>query len=297
MSYTVPWLKEHGQSHAMRFLLAAVHDRRVVTYNELKWFLRKQLPDAHVFSPHVGPVVEHMMDTLRATDPKAPLLSMLVVNSGTRVPGKGAGVYLERDFGQNLKTAYETLSRDEKRAWLAHCADAVFRYPEWDALYRKAFPDGKPLNVLEDRKVISPEEEDGKSRRSGFGGPAESEEHKALKEFIAKSPQALHGRFRSAITETESRLLSGDEIDVLVDINGESTAVEVKSIRSNHADFERGIYQCVKYRAVLAAQYPSTNRSFNAWLVTERNLTPDLKALSKRLGIQTKVVQVNKPRT
>ena len=73
--------------------------------------------------------------------------------------------------------------------------------------------------------------------------------------------------------------------------NDEVLAIEVKSRDSNWADLQRGIYQCVKYQAVLRAQERG-ERTIRTLLVTESDLRPDLENLARRLGIRHLQVQV-----
>lgn len=68
--------------------------------------------------------------------------------------------------------------------------------------------------------------------------------------------------------------------------------VEVKSQRSNDEDFRRGIYQCVKYREIKKAEYAPYTIDVQAVLVTERELSADLKERAKLLGIILKNVAV-----
>ena len=51
--------------------------------------------------------------------------------------------------------------------------------------------------------------------------------------------------------ETEKGLPSGDSIDVSFENNGHWVGVEVKSETSDDLDILRGLYQCVKYQAVM----------------------------------------------
>jgi hypothetical protein len=101
------------------------------------------------------------------------------------------------------------------------------------------------------------------------------------------------------IARDEELLLSGDEIDVFFLTRDHAYLVEVKSIRSNEHDLERGIYQCVKYRAVFKAQRgqkaPSTR--INSILVTEIDPPGHILDLARQLGIALKVVPFNKPRS
>ena len=69
-----------------------------------------------------------------------------------------------------------------------------------------------------------------------------------------------------------------------------TVAIEVKSRDSDWADLRRGVYQCVKYRAVIAAQDIRRKPVVECWLVTEEPLPSDLKTLTRLLGVRTKVV-------
>ena len=61
--------------------------------------------------------------------------------------------------------------------------------------------------------------------------------------------------------------------------NDRILAIEVKSRDSNWADLQRGIYQCVKYQAVLRAQVQG-ERTVRSLLVTGSELRPDLANLA-----------------
>jgi len=53
---------------------------------------------------------------------------------------------------------------------------------------------------------------------------------------------------------TEEYLLSGDTLDVSFRYAEQWVAAEVRSRISDQLDIQRGIFQCVKYRAVMHAQ-------------------------------------------
>jgi hypothetical protein len=69
---------------------------------------------------------------------------------------------------------------------------------------------------------------------------------------------------------------------VLFRYKSEVIVVEVKSRLSNDADLERGLYQCVKYRALLRAEQQAVGAIPNGWaiLVTERPLPAALFELA-----------------
>jgi hypothetical protein len=94
----------------------------------------------------------------------------------------------------------------------------------------------------------------------------EGQDHRQLKEFIAANPQVigLPERLRGKL---EYRLPSGDCVDVLFDNAGEWIAVEVKARHSPDEDVVRGLFQCIKYHAVIEAYQ------------TSRDLPPDARAV------------------
>ena len=127
-----------------------------------------------------------------------------------------------------------------------------------------------------------------------YGGPAESEEHKKLKEWVAARPHDVGLRKSFGKGDLESSLLSGDTVDVLFSDGNDFVTVEVKSCRSNDEDFRRGIYQCVKYRKVKEAEHFPNKVNVQAVLVTERELNSELKARARLLKVRFKCVSVNK---
>ena len=100
-------------------------------------------------------------------------------------------------------------------------------------------------------------------------------------------PGRIDKRFRDADSKTEVDLLSGDRVDVVYRTPDEVVAIEVKSRISDWDDFRRGVYQCVKYRAVMEAQEKedTSGRRVRALLVTETPLPSDLVRTAKRLHV------------
>ena len=124
-----------------------------------------------------------------------------------------------------------------------------------------------------------------------FGAGGESPAHKALKEYVRDHP-SLVGVNGRAETFTEFALPSLDAIDVMFKESDRWTGVEVKSAVSDGVagDYERGIYQTVKYSAILNAMrrdrrygVPQTVRVF---LVLEASMPPSLKAVVAALEIE-----------
>lgn len=151
---------------------------------------------------------------------------------------------------------------------------------------------GSPASIKRLNQISK--EEDGNSPDGRRGGASESEEHKKLKEWVRKNPQeiGLPQSFNQGRAEVE--LESADIVDVMFTDGAQFAVVEVKSCRSGDGDLKRGIYQCVKYRAVKEAEEKPGNTSVRAILVTERDLPSKLKERARLLRVKTKKVSINK---
>lgn len=116
----------------------------------------------------------------------------------------------------------------------------------------------------------------------------ESENHKILKSYVCNNPDFIGLSADFVSRRTEKSLDSGDEVDVYFEYSKSLFAIEIKSRRSNASDVVRGIFQCVKYRAVLRAQESVSMklRQVGAWLVYEGRLTKTHKSIAKRLGVK-----------
>ena len=86
----------------------------------------------------------------------------------------------------------------------------------------------------------------------GWGG-GESAQHLALKLFVRDNPGCLELGIRKAGRE-EYVLPSLDGVDVVFDTPTRIYAVEVKPRNCGPSEHWRGLFQCVKYRALLEAE-------------------------------------------
>ena len=136
------------------------------------------------------------------------------------------------------------------------------------------------------KRVVNPAE---------FGGKGEGMEHKTLKELVHNDCDliltAVRGR---SVKVTDCRmeydLPSGDRVDVSAwDKDRVCWHIEVKSRISSAADIKRGLYQCVKYKAVAEAMErvaPHKKRSVESFLVIEDDLPSTLEDLAEQLGVR-----------
>lgn len=270
----------------MRRLIAVALDGDTVTYGDIKHMLETEEDFSTVFATRIGFVAGALMEHLQKVDPQAPLINVLVVNQVDRQPSKGAGSFMAARFGipklaeNRAKERYPNLWEETYQ----RAAAEVYAYgPEdWAILFEKAFANKLTLDDIEGERDERKEgtENDGldyNHRRYGKGG--EGPEHKALREWVTANPGAIRKSFASARTETEVDLLSGDRVDAVYYCEDRTVVLEVKSRISNEIDLRRGVYQCIKYRAVRAAMDVRDEPIIEAFLVTETPVSGEIAAL------------------
>ena len=98
-------------------------------------------------------------------------------------------------------------------------------------------------------------------------------------------PPRSAGATRTLPTNTEVVLDSADRVDVVYYGPDSTVAIEVKSSDSDDTDLRRGIFQCIKYRAVMEAMDIRQDAQVDTVLVTQRSLPSDLRPLLRLHGI------------
>lgn len=147
--------------------------------------------------------------------------------------------------------------------------------------------------VLEDLGLPQIADATGNKARGGhrFGRGGESPEHKALKAYVHDNPSIVGARRDSRAT-MEYPLPSCDEIDVLFEHDQECVAVEVKASVSDRVvgDYERGIYQTIKYLALLRAMSLDRKRkicgNIRSVLVLQSSLPAGIRKLANTLAVE-----------
>ena len=199
-----------------------------------------------------------------------PQIQGLVVNQKTGLPGDNVHFLRHRPDPR------------EKEAIVEAVLGKVFSYPRWlDVLEELGLSPAAPLN--------SQFEPPANGR-----GTRESEAHKRLKEYVAQHPESVGLNKSLAPGETERKLQSGDIPDVLFRDQNHRIAVEVKSRISGQNDLRRGLFQCVKYRALLRAcrSLDSETYKADALLAIEGSLPKELIPVRNTLGIWVESVEV-----
>lgn len=288
--YSVEDLARRGAPFTFATIVQQVREggEPFVTYGSIARLLEQRLRIPKIFSVHIGHVAGTMMDAIEAEDNKAPPINALVTEPNG-IPGVGFGGYYNRLWRRDGGSTWDALDQKRKLEVIEEIRSAVRKYPKWDQIYRAIYRT-KPPRVLKKKRFT---ERDGKppetTRKPGLG---ESPEHRRLKHWAANNPAKL-GLSRAVKGTPEQDLLSGDRVDVQFSDGRSFVVVEVKSILSSDDDFRRGIYQCVKYRAVVEAQEHPAAIPVRALLLTERALPNELLARARLLGVTVITHKIN----
>lgn len=222
-------------------------------------------------SNQIGHFLGCIDDVIKSLDANIPTLNALVVNKKDLLPSYGFE-YVYPD--------YDTYNPKHKQALVVQANKDAHDY-DWTWVLDKLKL--KPFKVLNEEEV----EKLRNQIAQQYCHSGESEAHKKLKQYIAKHPERLDISNLQK-TEMEFSLLSGDRLDVFFETLNEKIAVEVKSYISDEADITRGIFQCVKYKAVLEAENVFDNRNKESYsiLVIEGHLSELQKQLVQDLDIE-----------
>lgn len=246
-SYTVEEVAAKGSPFAFSMLLHALDSGEpFVTYCSINSEIERQLQIPKIFTTHMGAVAGRMMDALLQEDPKAPLINVLICRPDG-IPGRGAASYLSKRYRDPTLLNWAKVPQSRKLEVVERERKKVLAFDRWRDLGNRAFGRIPEIN----RVAEVGNEHDFLGDR---GGEAESEDHRRLKLWVLANPSVVGIQGSPEFAQPEALLLSGDEVDVMFRSRGKFYTVEVKSKRSNEADLFRGLYQCVKYRAVKQAE-------------------------------------------
>lgn len=197
-----------------------------------------------------------------------PLLNAIVINQNSKRPSDGLGDVID---------GYNEWDEKKKIQEAQNLNAKAYAYKDWPWVLEALGL--MPYNGSTEESIRT-----GKYRRGDSEGPY----HKALKEYIFEHPE----EFSIAdvkLKENEHVLLSGDRLDVFFQLkNGKQIAIEVKSRISDDADILRGIYQCVKYKAVLSAECIAhgENTNVDAFLVIENEMSEENRKTANMLSVK-----------
>lgn len=214
----------------------------------------------------VGDVCEALIEDLGY---EVPPLNAIIVNENSGLPSYGVDDYLARYFGMTPQKV-KKLTEAERDAYAREAMEKVFNFTRWPQIGRY-LGFSKTSSTSIDRNRGKPIQT---PNPKGFAGGPESVAHKRLKQWLATQPDAVSsfGKFKEG--KIEYCLASGDRLDVLF-VNAKTRlAAEVKTNEASEDELQRGVYQCVKYRATLRAMQLASAESPNAQSVLVMNCRP-----------------------
>jgi len=273
-------LRNYAAPALAQWLIYAARRRTYITYGEVKDRLENEIGFDTIFPPtRIGFVAGELMDRILDFQPNLPILNILLVRKDDHMPGEGVGWYISQYLGN--KKYKKPGFRENKQEWKTACDkinDAVYAFENWGWIYEQVFGEPPPNLKLETQCS----ERDGiQYTRSGEGS-----NHRALRLWVIKNRQRIKGLYANFRAETEVILDSADRVDVVYYGPKMTVVIEVKSNDSNDNDLRRGIFQCIKYRAVMKAMDIRDDAPVEALLVTERRLPSELESLRRRHKIR-----------
>ncbi len=221
----------------------------------------------------LGAIANALIELGRTWNTKIPSLECIVFNKNTEMPGEGISWFVPD------KEAFRQSSTQEKKIIIRQMLTEVFQFRRWNEVLTEfgLNPAARVAPKLSSTKT-SP----------GYNGKGESQEHRQLKEFVARNPHVVRLPAKAGPGQTEYELPSADVIDVLFSRGCQWVGVEVKSRKSSVEDITRGVYQCIKYQALINAvrrvgqKQPDTR----VVLVLEGQFPNELLGLRNTLGVE-----------
>jgi hypothetical protein len=238
-----PWSQKYAKK-ALPILVNLAESHKTTTYTELASLLGDK---KHSYAlPNALLKLDTALCSLSDAEPKRfgkiPPIGLLVRTQRTGRPG-----VLALDFFDIKKSEKNKMSKSLLDRLISSARQDVFEYQRWQHVLKALGL--KPVTL----KLPAPESILPKIRELERHSTGEGKEHERLKLFLAQNPKKIGIQWKSN-GDTERLLLSGDRLDISFRDDRKWIAVEVKGKHSLCADLVRGIFQCVKYKVILAAQ-------------------------------------------
>jgi len=219
---------------AMPILVRQAWARQTVYYSDLTSELG--MPNPRNLNYPLGTIGESLIQLGKLWGQKVPPLQCLVINKSTGLPGEGV------EWAVPELKNFAAMTPRVRRIRVEQQLSDIYAFDRWKSVLQ-AFDIAEPALPI-DRQQLS---------QAGRGGGPESEAHIQLKNFAANNPSALGLGASYSNVKIEKSLPSGDSIDVFFEYERESIAVEIKTATADPLEIARGLFQCVKYQALLAA--------------------------------------------
>jgi hypothetical protein len=266
-------LYEQRARAALPIMVRQAKAGQTMLYSELAQELG--MPNPRNLNYVLGAIGNSMLDLGERWGVKVPPIQALIVNKGTHLPGEGISW-----FAPDASEFKDASRRQRKRIVDVMLAE-VYTYQRWDEILEShgLEPLPSPASLLPPVEQIAPR-----------GGSGEGEGHRRLKEAITLHPEWLGLPRSLAQGRAEVSLYSGDRIDVEFADNQQRIAVEVKAEGAPIGELVRGLFQCIKYAAVLEAEASACQDDMDCRVILALGgeLPTRLAALRATLGVDVR---------
>jgi hypothetical protein len=284
---TAPWFYQVAP-YLLPIMIRAALQGQTMTYGQLAQALEdeyglEQKARKTLYGGAIGVVGFALEDLQKTLGEKIPPINALVVNASTKLPGKGVDNFVRHYLGIHKRN-----QSDQERSALMYAAqEHVFAYPHWHRI--AAYFGTQAIAPDPTTPAQGPIDLPAMPKHAGA---VESESHKALKRHIAHNPHLVRAYGKFPRGTNEHPLRSGDRLDVFFQASNTMLAVEVKPQNAPEAEIIRGIFQTVKYRAVLKAEQLVAGTPPTAQAVLALSSKPSLKIrqIADRLAVHVIVV-------
>ena len=234
--------------------------KKTITYNAL----------AEEVGTHrrvIGQCLGIIGNTLAKMKEEPPLINACVVKQKTGEPSGGIDEFMEQRLSK--------IKESERQLAIRLFQEESFCYSKWNEILKK----------LSLNPAVGKLQNGSPSKH--LGGSGESDAHKKFKEFVRQHPELIPLP-KNMDSSVEYELKSGDCLDVVFQDEKKIVGVEVKSAISNSADIQRGLFQAVKYHAVLSAMenVSGKNRKVEVYLAMKNPFPPDMIWIRNTLGVE-----------
>ena len=236
-----PKLYQERARRALPLLVRQAEVRQPISYAALAAELG--MPNPRNLNYPLGSIGQTLEALSKSWKEDIPPIQAMAVAKQTGLPGVGIGWFIQK------KEDYGSLPKDKQQKKIDEAWSRVYAYPRWrDVLDALALPYSPP--------DFSRQMQDASALRGGGEGDA----HRRLKLFVSRNPARIGLPEATANGGLEVRLPSGDVLDVSFNAGSDEwVAAEVKPDSLLIPDITRGLFQCVKYRAVMEAMHKTAH--------------------------------------
>jgi hypothetical protein len=253
-----------------------------LTYERLAQVLFERYgePEMHNkqhYGKALGAAAEAIMGEAKDGGITVPPITVIVVSKAYGYASRGADQFVDRlkkgNYEENDPRRQEILKNEQKKVW-------NFGEEQWTAI--QVLLGHRPVKRKVGKKV------DTTLPPAARGGKGEGDQHKALKAWVLANLSRFleFGLFQEGANE--ANLQSGDCVDAMLWNGVMRLAVEVKPAKSEEPEMIRGIFQCVKYRHTMNAEYLVDNSRLpgNSILVSTRPLSRKEQRIANILDVR-----------